>query len=184
MGRLTYSTVGMIWGTEDWRYHAEDTRKIARACADVGAPLSFMSINNYPTGMTGNELRTGKWGFRYATWNTGLPVMLSETGFTFTETLYPIVIDQGTLIRSALWEAIIAGAIGVHVFTWDARPWLTEREIGFGILTADRRPQPGFFMVQQVFQMLIQIDLPRLVRASSDPPSEVAFYWTSATDQM
>jgi beta-galactosidase GanA len=28
---LTYSTVGMQWGEEDWRYHAEDRGKITRA---------------------------------------------------------------------------------------------------------------------------------------------------------
>jgi uncharacterized lipoprotein YddW (UPF0748 family) len=58
---LSYSTVGMIWGPEDWRYHAENVAFIAEACQKVGAPIEFMSINNYPNGMAGDELRSGKW---------------------------------------------------------------------------------------------------------------------------
>jgi len=174
----------MMWGSEDWRYHAEDTRSIAEACAKAGAPLSFLSINNYPTAMRGSELRTGKWGFKYAMWNTGLPVMLSETGFTSTEDLFPVTIDQGTLLRIAMWEAVIAGSVGLHIFTWNSRPWLTVREKGFGFTTADRIPEDGFYQVQRVFETLLQIDVSDLVPGSRSPKPEVGFYWTTATDQM
>ena len=62
---LSYSTVGMQWGEEDWRYHAEDRGKIARACASNNAALAFFSINNYPWALDGSETRNAQWGISY-----------------------------------------------------------------------------------------------------------------------
>jgi len=85
-----------------------------------------MSINNYPNGMSGDELRSGKWGFRYAKWKMDLPVMLTEVGYTATENLFPVYTTQGVLLRNALWESVIGcGAIGIHVFTWPYRYYLS-----------------------------------------------------------
>jgi len=183
---LSYATVGMIWGPEDWRYHAEDTGKIADACKAVGAPLSFMSINNYPNGMAGDELRSGKWGFRYASWKTGLPVLLTETGFTATENLFPVKASQASLLTNTLWEAALAGgSIGIHVFHWSYRPWLTTREQGFGIVTADRVPGDTVASLQLMYNLLTQFQIDsKFIPGSKDSKADLGFYWTSATDQV
>jgi hypothetical protein len=183
---ISYSTVGMQWGEEDWRYHAEDTGKIAQACQDIGAPLDFWSINNYPWALLGHESQTGQWGVVNAKWRTGLPVLYTETGFTSSETMYPGLNEQnqGILIRNSLFEALETGAIGVHVFTWQDRQYITDREKGFGILYADRRIKPAFWVVRDTYNLMDQIDLIHLLAGSSDPTPDVAFYWTEAVDSM
>jgi outer membrane protein assembly factor BamB len=184
---ITYSTVGMQWGEEDWRYHAEDGAKIAKACADIGAPLDFWSVNNYPWGMLGHESQTGQWGIVAAKWRTGLPVLYTETGFTSSETMYPGINEgnQGDLIRNSLWEALETGAIGVHVFTWQDRRWVgLERERGFGIVYGDRRVKPALWVVRDTYNLMDQIGLINMLVGSSSPTPDVAFYWTEATDSM
>ncbi|MFA5338626.1 MAG: beta-galactosidase [Candidatus Omnitrophota bacterium] len=183
---ISYATVGMQWGEEDWRYHAEDTAKIAKACRDIGAPLDFWSINNYPWDLLGHESQTGRWGVINAKWRTGLPVLCTETGFTSSETMYSGMneLNQGPLIRNSLWEELEAGAIGVHVFTWNDRPYITDREKGFGIVYADRRIKPSFWVVRDTYNLMEQIDVEGLIGNSTDPTPDVAFYWSDATDGM
>src|SRR5208283_604561 len=77
---LSYSTVGMQWGEEDWRWHFESRQRITQQCSAVGAPLSFFSVNNYPWGELGHESEQGRWGVLYTKKTTGIPVMYSETG--------------------------------------------------------------------------------------------------------
>ncbi|KPK42528.1 MAG: hypothetical protein AMJ78_02245 [Omnitrophica WOR_2 bacterium SM23_29] len=183
---LSYATVGMQWGEEDWRYHAEDAAKIAKACRDMGAPLDFWSINNYPWDLLGHESQTGQWGVVYAKWKTGLPVLCTETGFTSSETMYPGLNEdnQGILIRNSLWEELEAGAIGVHVFHWSDRTYISNREKGFGIVYPDRRVKPAFWHVRDTYNLMDQIDATHLFAGSNDPPADVAFYWSAAVDQM
>ena len=183
---ISYATVGMQWGEEDWRYHAEDTGKIIKACKDLGTPLDFWSINNYPWRLTGHESQTGQWGVVYAKWKTGLPVLCTETGFTSSETMYPGINEQnqGPLISNSLWEELEAGAIGVHIFTWNDRPYITDREKGFGIVYADRRTKPAFWVVRDAYDLMEQLDVRNLIANSTDPTPDVAFYWSDATDGM
>lgn len=183
---VTYAAVGMQWGEEDWRYHAEDPAKIVKACRDTGAPLDFWSINNYPAGFVGHESQTGQWGVVRAKWKTGLPVMCTETGFTSTENLYPGLNEnsQGLLLKNSLWEEFETGAIGVHVFHWNDRQYITQREKGFGIVYPDRRVKPAFWQVRDAYNLMDQIDLVHLLAGSKDPAPDVAFYWSEATDQM
>jgi len=145
-----------------------------------------MSINNYPNGMTGDELRSGKWGFKFAKWKMALPVMLSEVGFTSTENLFPVAADQGTLLRNSLWESVIGcGAIGMHVFTWPFRQWLTPREQGFGIVSANRIPTKFVEDVAEVFHLVAQHKFAEVhLPGSHDARSDIAFYWTDAIQQM
>jgi hypothetical protein len=62
---IAYSTVGMQWGEEDWRYHAEDRGKITSACAATNAPVDFFAVNNYPWSILGHESQNGHWGISY-----------------------------------------------------------------------------------------------------------------------
>ena len=93
---IAYSTVGMQWGEEDWRYHAEDRGKITSACDATNAPVDFFAVNNYPWSILGHESQNGQWGISYtkkvtaaATRPDGVPVLYSETGFTSSETMWP-----------------------------------------------------------------------------------------------
>ncbi len=183
---ISYSTVGMQWGEEDWRYHAEDLEKIAKACENIGAPLDFWSINNYPWGLLGHESQTGQWGIVNAKWKTKLPVLYTETGFTSSETMYPGMNEerQSILLRNSLWEALETGAIGVHVFHWHDRQYITDREKGFGIVYPDRRLKPAYWMVRNIYNLMEQIDFVHLLVNSEDPEPDVAFLWTDAVDSM
>ena len=183
---LSYSTVGMQWGNEDWRYHAEDRGKIAQRCAALGAPLSFFAINNYPWPLAGHESRNGQWGISYTKKIAGMPVLYSETGFTSSETLFKGVDErrQSIMLRNSLWESLNAGGIGTHIFTWQDRLYITDREKGFGIVTADRRLKQSFFGAKMDFGLMEQVDIGNLLMGSKDPKPDVAFLWLEATDSQ
>lgn len=183
---LSYSTVGMQWGEEDWRYHAEDRGKITAACAATNAPLSFFSVNNYPWSILGHESQNGQWGISFTKKVAGVPVMYSETGFTSSETMWPGMNEarQGPLVRNALWESLETGAIGTHIFSWMDRPWITDREKGFGVLYADRNIKPAFWTSRDTFTLMDQVKIQNLLAGSKDPQPDVAFLWTDANDSQ
>ncbi len=190
---IAYSTVGMQWGEEDWRYHAEDRGKITDACLATNAPVDFFAINNYPWSILGHESQNGQWGISYtkkATTSTavpnGVPVLYSETGFTSSETMWPGMNEfrQGPLIRNALWESLAAGAIGTHIFAWHDRPYITDREKGFGILTAERGIKPAFWDSMSAFNLMKQAKIAELLMGSKDPKPDIAFLWTAAVDSQ
>ena len=183
---LSYSTVGMQWGEEDWRYHAEDRTKITAACAATNAALGFFSVNNYPWSILGHESQNGQWGISFTKKVAGVPVLYSETGFTSSETMWPGMNEtrQGPLIRNALWESLEAGAIGTHIFSWMDRPWITDREKGFGILYADRNIKPAYWTSRDTFNLMEQVKLNNLLAGSQDPKPDVAFLWTDANDSQ
>lgn len=88
---LTYSMIGGLFGDADAYYTCEDGRTIVQTCKEAGAPLDFWSINNYAIASLASELRAGDFGIAKHQLDTGLPVLLSETGHTSTETLHPDV---------------------------------------------------------------------------------------------
>ncbi|MBN1270476.1 MAG: beta-galactosidase [Kiritimatiellae bacterium] len=183
---LTYSTVGMQWGEEDWRYHAEDRGKITEACEDTGAPLDFFSVNNYPWSILGHESQNGQWGVSYTKKVAGVPVLYTETGFTSSETMWPGMTEarQGPLVRNSLWEGLEAGAIGTHIFTWQDRPYITDREKGFGIVYGDRRIKPAMWVCRDTYNLMDQVRLSELLAGSADPDPDIAFLWTDANDSQ
>ena len=183
---ISYSTVGMQWGEEDWRYHAEDRGKITAACAASNAPIDFFSVNNYPWSILGHESQNGQWGVSYTKKVAGVPVVYSETGFTSSETMWPGMDEnrQGPLIRNSLWEGLEAGAIGTHIFSWMDRPYITDREKGFGIVYADRRIKPAFWESRNTFTLMDQVKLQELLMGSEDPRPDIAFLWTDAVDSQ
>ena len=183
---LSYATVGMQWGEEDWRYHAEDRGKIARYCAASNAPLDFFSINNYPWALDGHETRNGHWGVSYTKKIAQVPVLYTETGFTSSEILFPGMDEQrqGILIRNSLWEGLEAGAIGTHIFTWQDRPWITDREKGFGIVYGNRVIKPAYWDCRAAYNTMDQVDIHTLLSGSQDPKPDIAFLWDDATDSQ
>lgn len=183
---LSYSTVGMQWGEEDWRYHAEDRGKITQACAATNAPLDFFSVNNYPWSVLGHESQNGQWGVSYTKKVSGVPVLYSETGFSSSETMWPGMNEQrqGPLIRNALWESLEVGAIGTHIFAWHDRPYITNREKGFGILYANRAIKPSFWVSRNTFNLMDEMNIHDLLMGSQDPKPDIAFLWTTANDSQ
>jgi hypothetical protein len=180
---ISYSTVGMQWGEEDWRYHAEDRGKITATCLASNAPIDFFSVNNYPWAILGHESQNGHWGVSFTKKVTGVPVVYSETGFTSSEILWPGMTElrQGPLIRNALWESLEAGAVGTHIFSWMDRPWMTDREKGFGIMYGDRGIKPAMWTCRTAYNLMDQIDVHHLFGGSKDPTPDIAFLWTSAS---
>ncbi len=183
---ISYSTVGMQWGEEDWRYHAEDRGKITAVCLASNAPIDFFSVNNYPWSILGHESQNGHWGISYTKKVAGVPVLYSETGFTSSETMWTGMDEyrQGPLVRNALWESLEAGAIGTHIFSWMDRPYITDREKGFGILYADRRIKPAFWESRLAYNLMDQVNIHGLLMGSEDPTPNIAFLWTSANDSQ
>ncbi|MBN1270402.1 MAG: putative Ig domain-containing protein, partial [Kiritimatiellae bacterium] len=190
---ISYSTVGMQWGEEDWRYHAEDRGTITRACENAGAPIDFFSVNNYPWSILGHESQQGHWGISYTkkvtsstNFPAGVPVLYSETGFTSSETMWPGMDEnrQGPLVRNSMWESLEAGAIGTHVFAWHDRPYITDREKGFGILYANRAIKPAFWDTRDFFNLMQQNNVAGLLAGSRDPKPDIAFLWTAAVDSQ
>ena len=92
--------------------------------------------------------------------------------------------NQGPLIRNSLWEALETGVIGIHVFTWQDRTYITDREKGFGITYGDRRIKPAFWTVRDTYNLMDQLNVLGLLAGSTDPAPDVAFYWSDATDQI
>jgi hypothetical protein len=187
---LSYAMVGMIFGGVDWMYEAEDNIRISARCREVGAPLDFWSINNYPSSYPGNELRTGTYGIEFAK-RTGLPVMYTETGASATDAGFVGFNDpderQGALLRNFAWEAYINGVIGVHIFTWPDRDYITDREYGFGILKRYREQKASYKYITELFYQiaLIEQHTPALFTSLKFEKYDVAFYWPSfAIDQM
>ena len=183
---ISYSTVGMQWGEEDWRYHAEDRGKITAACLASNAPVDFFSVNNYPWSVLGHESQNGQWGISYTKKVAKVPVLYSETGFTSSETMWPGMNEdrQGPLIRNSLWESLEAGAIGTHIFAWHDRPYITDREKGFGVLYANRAIKPAFWVSRNTFNLMDQVDIHDMLMGSQDPKPDIAFLWTAANDSQ
>ena len=120
---LTYSMIGGIFGEADAHYTCEDARTIVARCAAADAPLNFWSINNYAITASGTELRSVAYGIGKQKAESGLPVMVSETGLSSTDTNGGP--EQGSrqapALASLMWESLLSGAIGSHIFTWNDR---------------------------------------------------------------
>jgi hypothetical protein len=183
---ISYSTVGMQWGEEDWRYHAEDRGKITAYALATNAPIDFFSVNNYPWSILGHESQNGHWGISFTKKVAKVPVLYSETGFTSSETMWPGMNEerQGPLIRNSLWESLAVGAIGTHIFSWMDRPYITDREKGFGIVYVDRGIKPAYWVNRTAFGLMQQVKLADLLRGSQDPQPDIAFVWTDAVDSQ
>jgi hypothetical protein len=186
----TYSMVGGIFNGRDANNTCEDAHTIVAQCLTAGAPLHFWSINNYAWAAIGSELRTGVFGISKYQDQSGLPVMISETGHSSTEDLFDFPNAgrrQPKAVPGQLWESLVAGAIGTHLFHWNDRSQFTEgfflRERGFGIVHQTRLPkEPVHQNVVHTFRRMQQIRIERLLGGSLRPPPDVHFLWSTNSD--
>jgi hypothetical protein len=181
----TYSMLGGIFSGNDANYTYESAARIVERCAAAGAPLDFWSINDYAWASFDMEMRSADFGVAKYQALSGLPVMVSEIGFTSTENHFAGAPErQATALASQIWEPLVSGAIGVHLFTWTDRELYGGffiRERGFGILRQDRVPkQPVFDNVSEAFRRLEQLHPERLLGGSRNPPSDIAVLWPDA----
>jgi hypothetical protein len=184
----TYSMVGGLFGEEDVFYTCEDARTIVASCAEAGAPLDFWSINNYAIATINTELRSVDYGIGKHRAASGLPVLVSETGHTSTETQAADASGrQAAALPGELWASLMSGAIGVHVFTWNDRDLYSgnnsPRERGFGIVAQSRLVKSDAYSgVAEAFRRMQQLHLDRLLGGTSNPPPDIQFYWSQAAD--
>jgi hypothetical protein len=184
----TYSMVGGLFGEADIHYTCEDAKTIVASCAAAGAPLHFWAINNYAVAGVKTELRSADFGIAKHQAASGLPVMLSETGHSSTENLADGAAQrQAAALPTQMWEALISGVIGVHIFTWNDRDLFSgdnfPREKGFGIVHQSRLVKnPVYWNVAELFRRMEQLDLGRLLGGSTNPAPDIQFFWSTKTD--
>lgn len=183
---ISYSMVGGIYNGFDANNTCEDTRAIVERCEAAGAPLDFWAINNYPWTSEGNELRSARFGIARHQDQSGLPVLVTETGYSstddiFTETLY----RQANALPGSVWEALMAGAAGIHIFTWNDRRHvnLSTREEGFGIMQRSRLPKgPVYWNILETFRRMEQLHVGALLGGSLPPSRDLQFLWSTDSD--
>jgi hypothetical protein len=183
----TYSMVGGIFSGDDALNTCEDAKTIVARCAAAGAPLDFWSVNNYAWASMGSELRSADYGIAKYQQISGLPVMISETGHTSTENLFPgAAARQGKAIQSQLWESALSGSIGIHLFHWSDRELFGGffvREKGFGIVNQNRTiKDPAYWDTLEAFRRMENLNLSRLLGGSFNPKPDVQFFWPLASD--
>ncbi len=184
----TYSMVGGLFGEADIHFTCEDAKTIVASCATAGAPLDFWAINNYAIASLVNELRSADFGIAKHQAASGLPVMISETGHTSTENLYEgASARQAAALPGQMWEALISGAIGTHIFTWNDRDLFSgenfPREKGFGIVHQSRLVKdPVYWNVAEMFRRMEQLNISRLLGGSTNPAPDMQFFWTQVSD--
>lgn len=184
----TYSMVGGLFGEADIHYTCEDAKTIVASCAAAGAPLHFWSINNYAVMSITAELRSADFGIAKHQAQSGLPVMISETGHSSSENQENnSVARQGRAIVSQMWEALMSGAIGTHIFTWNDRELFSgdyfPRERGFGIVQQNRLVKPGaYWDVAEMFRRMAQLNMSALFGASTNPAPDLQFFWSKYAD--
>jgi hypothetical protein len=185
----TYSMVGGIFNGDDGNNTAEDGKTIVARCIAAGAPLDFWSVNNYAWASFGSELRSADYGIAKYQYQTRLPVMISETGHTSTEDSLGdgAAQRQPKAVPSTIWESLLSGAIGVHLFHWSDRSQFVQgyflRERGFGIVNQNRTIKlPVYDNVVAMFRRMEDIKIQNLLGGSTHPPADVQYFWTANSD--
>ncbi len=184
---VTYAMVGGIFNGGDQNNSCEDAVTIIDRCQAAGAPLDFWTINNYPWTLTGSEMRSGDFGVSKYRDTINIPLLLSETGLSSTDNLFVETTSrQAGALASTIWEALMSGAIGAHIFHWSDRdefPSWQIRERGFGIVQQNRLiKNPVFYHIVDMFQRMEEINMDSLLGNSSDPARQILLYWTDDAD--
>jgi len=179
---ITYALVGLPYMESSLGYTGEDPRKITGACADVGAPLDFITANNYIWPFSGHERKSGIIGLEIASWQSGLPVLVEggiSTSWNWRTTITEE--DQAKLLYDFVTESIFGGAIGVQLFTWEDRPQIIApvSECGFGIVHENRAPKPAYYALEKICKDKIRWQL--APKAYSENGA-VAIYWPETSD--
>jgi len=185
---ISYSIVAGIFNGLDPNFTAEDALTITERCRAAGAPLDFMSLNLYAWALAGHELRSLDFGIAKFRDLLDIPVLITETGHSSTETLFPGAATRQTeAIVSSTWEAMLSGAMGVHLFHWsDRNNFLATpypREAGFGVVDQERRPKPKVYdAVRTMFQQMEELPLTRLLAGSQTLAPDILVYWPKDID--
>ncbi len=185
---ISYSMVGGIFNGLDPNYTGEDPQTITERCKDAGAPLDFISLNLYAWALAGHELRSLDFGIAKFRDLLDIPVLITETGHSSTETLFPgAAARQTEAIVSSTWEAMLSGAMGVHLFHWsDRNNFLATpypREAGFGVVDQERRPKPKVYeAVRAMFQQMDELPLARFLVGSQPLEPDILVYWPKEID--
>ena len=182
----TYSMVGGLFIGNDANFTCEDAKSIVAACGDAGAPLHFWSINNYAWATYSAELRSADAGVAKHMANSGLPVLVTETGHSTTDDLLPGAAErQADALAGQMWESLMSGAIGTHIFTWNDRDLFNGvfiRERGFGVVDQTRLPKPVYTNVAQMFLRMENLPPERLFPNSRKPKPDIALFWSKAAE--
>ncbi len=185
---ISYSIVAGIFNGLDPNFTAEDPVTITECCRAAGAPLDFMSLNLYSWALAGHELRSLDFGIAKFRDLIDIPVLITETGHSSTETLFPgAAARQTEAIVSSAWEGMLSGAMGVHLFHWsDRNNFLATpypREAGFGVVDQERRPKPKVYeAVRTMFQQMDELPLARLLPGSQPLEPDILVYWPQDID--
>ncbi|MFH1021171.1 MAG: beta-galactosidase [Pseudomonadota bacterium] len=185
---ISYSIVAGIFNGLDPNFTAEDPLTITERCRAAGAPLDFMSLNLYAWALVGHELRSLDFGIAKFRDLLDIPVLITETGHSSTETLFPgAAARQTEAIVSSTWEAMLSGAMGVHLFHWSDRDNFLAtpypREAGFGVVDQERRPKPKVYeAVRSMFQHMDQLPLARFLAGSQPLEPDILVYWPNDID--
>lgn len=185
---ITYSMVGGIFNPTDTNNTCEDPLTIVEKCAAVGAPMDFWSINNYSWASVGSDVRSSDFGATKYQDLLDIPIFVSELGHSSTDDLIiGAAPRQADAIPSQLWESLMSGLVGVHVFHWNDRNQFTEdfflRERGFGIMNATRTPKlPVYDNVRRTFRRMEELRIDDLLGGSRGPSKDVQMFWSRATD--
>lgn len=180
----TYAMVGGLFIGNDANYTCEDAATIVAGCANAGAPLQFWAINNYAWATFTAELRSVDSGIAKHIVNSGLPVLVTETGQSTTDDLLlGAAPRQPKAVPGAMWESLMSGAIGTHIFTWNDRDLFNGvfiRERGFGVVAQNRLPKPAYTNVAEMFLRMENVQLERLLPGSYRSAPDIALFWSKA----
>ncbi len=185
---ISYSIVAGIFNGLDPNYTGEDPLTITERCRAAGAPLDFMSLNLYAWALAGHELRSLDFGIAKFRDLLDIPVLITETGHSSTETLFPGAAGRQTeAIVGSTWEGMLSGAMGVHLFHWSDRNGFLAtpypRETGFGVVDQERQPKPKVYeAVRNMFQRMDELPLTRLLVGSQPPEPDILVYWPKEID--
>ena len=185
---ISYSIVAGIFNGLDPNYTAEDPLTITERCRAAGAPLNFMSLNLYSWALAGHQLRSLDFGIAKFRDLLDIPVLITETGHSSTETLFPgAAARQTEAIIGSTWEGLLSGAMGVHLFHWsDRNNFLATphpREAGFGVVDQERRPKPKVYdAVRSMFQQMEELPLASLLVGSQALEPDILVYWPKDID--
>ncbi|MFH0879005.1 MAG: beta-galactosidase [Lentisphaerota bacterium] len=184
---VTYAMVGGIFNGGDQNNSCEDAPTIIARCQAAGAPLDFWTINNYPWTLTGSEMRSGDFGISKYRDTINIPLLLSETGLSDTDNLFVETSSrQAGALASTIWEALMSGAIGAHIFHWSDRdefPSWQIRERGFGIVRQSRLVKdPVYYNIVDMFRRMTEMDIASLLGRSTDPTNQILLYWPDDAD--
>ena len=185
---ISYSIIAGIFNGLDPNFTAEDPLTITERCRAAGAPLDFISLNLYAWALAGHELRSLDFGIAKFRDLLDIPVLITETGHSSTETLFPDAAGRQTeAIISSTWEAMLSGAMGVHLFHWSDRDNFLAtpypREAGFGVVDQERRPKPKVYeAVRTMFAQMDELPLARLLTGSQTLEPDILVYWPKDID--